>query len=211
MSVGARSASGTFGPGSRRPSLTSGRRGVGRRAERGCRLVAADSRGQSRPRSYGIKAAEGEERAKFGVRTAVGTRLRAPVRGRLPLGSRPPRGCFSPLAPRRGGNSCAVTRGPCGRRPAERGAAGERLAEDGRLLTALRGLCPASHEQPRNAGFLLGFSDLHPVPRGCLLLSARTLGIPGSPRLFFEAALRPCPQRPVPPSVRARGPAPRPR
>jgi hypothetical protein len=43
----------------------------------------------------------------------------------------------------------AVTRGRGGRRPAEP------LAEDGRLPTALRGLCPASHAQPRIAGLML--------------------------------------------------------
>lgn len=179
-------------------------RGVGgpRSGERSRGGVAAGGRGRWRPRSCGIKGGRGEERAKFGVRSAAGAPLRAPARGRPRLGS-PATGEMlasspSPCGPRQGGNSCARRRRPRSRRPDRGrawGRAGERLAEDGRLPTALRGLCPASHAQPRIARprlALLRSSSRAPwVPPP---VSPHSGAFPGSPRLLRS---RPSPVSPA--------------
>lgn len=106
----------------------------------------------------------------------------------------------------------AVARGPGGRIGAERG--GEPGSASPRTAACPRRSAVSARPPTRSLaspGPGLLFFDLHPVPRGCLLLSARTPGHSPAAHGSSEAALRLCPQRPVPPRVRACGPAPRPR
>lgn len=173
--------------------------------------MAGDSR---RPRSCGIKAAEGKKGRSSACAPRCGLRS-APVReDGCRSAPRPPRGCFSPYAPRRGGNSCVCRRRPRSGRPETGRVWGSRRAPR-------RGRPPAHGAPrplpglPRAASDRRAFARSSPIfilcPVGASSCQLVLWAFPGSPRLFFEAALRPCPQRPVPPSVRVRGPAPRPR
>lgn len=154
--------------------------------------MAGDSR---RPRSCGIKAAEGKKGRSSACAPRCGLRS-APVReDRCRSAPRPPRGCFSPYAPRRGGNSCVCRRRPRSGRPETGRVWGSRRAPR-------RGRPPA-HGAPRPLpGLPRAASDrrapvrsspifiLCPVGASSCQLVLRAF--PGSPRLFFEAALRPC-------------------
>lgn len=153
--------------------------------------VSVGGRGLSRPRSCGIKAAEGKKGRSSAC--APRWRLRSALlrEDRCRSAPRIPRGCFSPRAPWRGGNSCAHCPRPRSGRPETGRAWGSRRAPR-------RGRPPA-HGAPRPLpGLPRAASDRWApartslifilCPRGCLLLSARTLGIPWQP-----TSLRSCP------------------
>lgn len=180
--------------------------------------MSVGSRGQSRPRSCGIKAAAGKKGRSSACAPRSGLRSAPPREDGRGLALRPPGRCFSPpspCAPPAGWKQLCPPPSPAEVQAAREGqSVGQRASASPRTAACPRRSAASAWPPTRSLGSpgsCLLFFDLHPVPRGCLLLSARTPGHSPAAHVSFEAALRPCPRSPVPPRVRARGPAPRPR
>lgn len=152
--------------------------------------VSAGGRGQSQPRSSGIKAAEGEERAKFGVRSAVGAPLRAPARARPPLGFPVAAGMLFPSRSPTGWKQLCPQPSPGDGAAGDRQSVGQPESASPRTAACPRRSAASARPPTRSfgsPGSCWFFSDLHPVPRGCLLLSACTLGIPWQPTSLLRS------------------------
>lgn len=123
--------------------------------------MSVGSRGQSRPRSCGIKEATGKKGRSSACAPRSGLRSAPPREDGRCLAPRPPGRCFpppSPCAPRRGGNSCARRRRPRKSRRPERGRAwgSRRAPRRGRPLAhgaprPLPGLPRAASDRPAPA------------------------------------------------------------
>lgn len=118
------------------------------------------------------------------MRFAVGAPLRAPTRGCLPLGSLATAGMLFPSRSPAGWKQLCPPPSPAV------GAAGDRQSPSPRTAACPRRSAASARPPTRSLGSpdsCSFFSDLHPVPGGCLLLSARTLGIPWQPTSLLRS------------------------